>query len=234
VLQGDVFAETQADELKRPAEAGEHGAEGHEASLGLSAFALAVPGTPEEAYQRRHVGKVDVGAVGGQHAKPVVPQQRRGETLLVSLSQATAQHAPEAEGQLLAGLAESLFGEPGCGQPRAEGADQSPGLGQALGHGAHVQADIHHQPGDDLRDQRPATLGRAACLASHGHELLGGEEVPERRQSKLLQKVCSETTRATDRIHESASMPVERMVVLQDHPSYTILRLPEAFFIGGA
>jgi len=109
--------------------------------------------------------------------------------------------------------------------------DQPPGLDKPLGHRGGLEPDIHHQPGDDLRDQRSPTLRGTARLSGRDGKIVRGQYPAEGPESELLEDGCGGTPGRADRIHETASMPVEVMAVLQDHSGYTIHRLQEALFV---
>jgi hypothetical protein len=211
-----MFREAERHELKGQAEPSEDRAQGDQASLGLSGFPLGALGVPEEVAQGGAAGQHHLRTVHGQDAPDSLPPQGGRESSFIPRAQATPQHFPEAQWQIIPGLGERLFGN-GVAFPGAKGADQPPGAEEPLRHRGGVERHEHHQPGDDFGDERPFSLGRTPGLARHPLELPGWQDVPEGCQAGLLENRCSRRARGTDGLHEKASLQSREGVVIRDH-----------------
>jgi hypothetical protein len=169
---GGMFGEAFRKQLEGEAPSGENGTESHKFALGTLGVASDRSRPAEEASHRRRIGEVDVGPVDGQNAPGSFPAHRTVEPGLEEADRAGPERSPETEGQLISCLAEGFLADASLLQGGAEGANQSPGLGEALGHGKGMKSDVHHQPGDDLRDQGSITLrGATAPHRSAGKDI---------------------------------------------------------------
>jgi len=197
----------------------------------MSALALGALGATEEPRQAGAVRQDHLGAIDRPDSPASLPAQRCVEALFVSSNQPIPQRLPEPQGQPAPRLAEGFFGNALQGQTRAQRLHLSPGLGHALGHGGGVQADVHHEPGDDLRDQRPMALRGAVRMARHRRKLLGRQEGAKWCEPEFLDERYSITTSGTDSTHRRASLYLSTGVVLHDHSLQPQHRQREAFFI---
>lgn len=182
-----MFGEGLANEFEIEAETGEHGAQGDELGLRAAAFSLSIGGFSKEADDLRRIGQVEVGAIHSQKAERVFPKHGRGELRFEPLREAFPQAPPEPERELIPCLAKRFFGDAVTLEPGADGPHQSPCLAESLCHGCGLQANVHHQPCDDLGNERAISLGRARPHASRRREDLRGQNLAERCQPELLE-----------------------------------------------
>lgn len=186
-MEGVVFGEGLSDEFEGEAETGKHGAQGDELGLRTAAFPLSIGGSSKEADDLRCIGQVDVGAIHSQKTERVFPKHGRGELRFEPVREAFPQVPPEPEGESIPRLAKRFFGDAVTLEPGADDPHQSPCPAEALRHRCGLQAHVHHQPCDDLGDERAISLGRATPRASRRREDLRGQDPAERCQPELLE-----------------------------------------------
>lgn len=187
MLEGVVFREGLPNEFESKAETRKYRAKSDEFGLRAASFTPLVAGSSKEAGHARSVWEVDVGAVDGQKAKGVFPKHGRGEFGLEATDQLFPKVPPEPESELFSSLAESLFGDAAAFELWADGSHQSPRSAKPLGHRSGLQADVHHQPRNDFRNERAFPLGGAVTPACRCREDFRREDFAKRCQAESLE-----------------------------------------------
>ena len=187
VLEGVVFGEGLADELKSKAEPGEHRAQRNEFALRTSSFGLSVARFPEASNDLRCVGQVDIDPIYGKQAEPVLPQQGWGEHGFEARPEMLPHVSPEPDRKLFSGLAEGLLADAVFMEPWASDAYQSPCAAESLGHGGRLQANVHHQPRDHFGNERTFSSGRTMAFVCCFFKNLRRKDVAKRSQTELLE-----------------------------------------------